>query len=231
MITVDPEKPEKNGPFLVYPVPDFPGIDGRTEHKGFFIVLPVDGRFLDMDDKINWWTGNVSGEKHLLFKVPAWPYFLWPQIGGGQMEAELAKQLPQNIQKSITDSHSLYEVAAKDQSAEFEERKWKYFLLDFSHLPGVGKLTSKPLFADATDKEVLDQDVFEIPFLHDDMENVMHYETVLGFKVAHVDDQGGRKIARSEQKKSAAALKREQARASRNKVAAKKGGDHSMSGA
>ena len=71
VIPVNLNKPEANGPFLVYSVPDFTGAEAGTEFKGYYIVLPVDKRFVDLDDEVNWFTANVVSQGHILFRIPA----------------------------------------------------------------------------------------------------------------------------------------------------------------
>jgi hypothetical protein len=80
-VAVNVEKPECNGPFLVYDVPNMKCIDGvNDECRGFYIILPIDSRFDQMDDETNWYTESVTscGTK-LLFKVPGCPFGLFPK--------------------------------------------------------------------------------------------------------------------------------------------------------
>jgi hypothetical protein len=76
--------------------------------------------------------------------------------------------------------------------------------LDFSSVNDGGELSSKLLFADAGDREVLDLDVIEVPVALDEEGDILHSEyCLLGFKVGCIDPdhgQGGRKVARQEKR-------------------------------
>ena len=213
---VDPDKPETNGPFLIYQVPDFPGAKEGTEHKGFYIIMPVDHRFPDMDEETTWYSAYVSGSHHVLFKFPAWPYALWPKADNGEILYDsILDQVPECVRKSLNNCHAVFDPdgsAGHAGAAEVEARKWEYAMLDFSQIKGIGELSSRVLYDQAGDKDTLDYDLIEVPLYFDsDTSTISHYQTFLGFKVGSVDPEGpsGRKVARSGTKKSALQLKRE----------------------
>ncbi len=108
-------------------------------------------------------------------------------------------------------AHSVFATDSdKSQDLETLSRQWKYFLLDFTGVKDLGELSSKVLFADAGDREVLDYDVIEVPVSVDVNCNIVHSEYLLGFKVGCRDldgEGGGRKVARQGPKKSALANK------------------------
>ena len=202
--------PECNGPFLIYSIPDYVGVDTRTEYKGFYIILPIDSRFAEMDEEVNWYSAKVVGAKQILFQIPAWPYALWPK---GQASAFLytaiANEVADNIKKSMNAAHAVFDDA---DTSVLESRKWRYYLLDFSNVKGIGELSSKVLSDDAGDQEVLEFDLITVPrrWETDQSGNVRvtEEEEFLGFKVAHVDTDGGRKVQRKGAQKSKLAQKR-----------------------
>jgi hypothetical protein len=214
VISVNPNKPECNGPFLIYRVPNFDGAKDGTEFKGFYIILGINKDFLEIDDSTNWFSANVTGTQHLLFRMPAFPYALWPWLKGNVGESFMKiiqDQVPEPVQKAINHAHSVFAPDSDtSKSMETLSRQWKYFLLDFSGVKDVGELSSKVLFADAGDREVLDYDLIEVPVSVNNKGEVVHSEYLLGFKVGCIDpdgEGGGRKVARQEAKKSVLADK------------------------
>ena len=74
-------KPEANGVFLVYGVSDFPAVEeDDTTVRAFYIILPIDHRFPDSDKHKSYFSAHVAGNHHVLFKMPAWPYPLFPDV-------------------------------------------------------------------------------------------------------------------------------------------------------
>ena len=209
MIKVNLDKPESNGPFLLYQVPDFEGAKAGTENKGFYLILQIDFRFVQIDDKINWYTGNVaSGGQHLLFRMPAFPYAFWPWLQNSEEYWKVIQgQLPFPITKAMNDAHSPFDPTSENvESVEVMSRQWKYIMLDFSSVPGVGALSSKVLFDEAGDAEALEFDVLKVPVLDNEISRrVVHTEYFLGFKVVVL--KKGRKVARSEKTRSKLANK------------------------
>jgi hypothetical protein len=190
---VNPEKPEFNGPFLVFPCRGMPAAKRGTEQDGYYILFAVDSRFEDLDGTQDWWTAYVFSLKRILFKVPAWdfPFFPHPNLIGFQQI--LTPQVDESIAKSLTNGFAAMDAT---QASDVQEaRKWKYYVLDFSNVKDLDHLSSKVIFADADDKDSLDFDVIEIPY---DPAKIYN-QTILGFKVAGIPTQGtgSRKVART----------------------------------
>lgn len=211
---VNDKLPECNGPFLVYPVPDFLGVGGRTEYKGFYIFMPIDVRFIEMDEEVTWYSAKVVSGTQVLVQAPAWPFCFWPKGNhSSKLYDRIVSQVDDPVKKSMHNAHSIFDDAEAD-GATLEARKWKYYLLDFSSIKGIGELSSKVLYGDAGEQEILDFDFVNVPrtWTEDSQGNfsVTSQEDFLGFRVANVDDPGGRKVARTGTKKSKLALKRSQ---------------------
>ena len=79
---MDATKPEANGRFIIYDVPDFPGAETGTERRAFYIAFPIDHPFPEGNEEINFYTAFVAGEYHVIFKFPAWPHALYPDLPG-----------------------------------------------------------------------------------------------------------------------------------------------------
>ena len=177
-------------------------------------MLGISRDFLAIDDTTNWFSASVTGTKHILFRIPAFPYYLWPWLKGDAGELlmkTIQDQVPKSVQKALNHTFSVFAPDSDTaQSMETLSRQWKYYLMDFSSTKEVGELSSKVLYADAGEREALDFDVIEVPAEHGKKGELLHSEyLVLGFKVANIDDGegGGRKVARQGPKKSALANK------------------------
>lgn len=197
-------------------MPDLPCIEDGKECKGFYFLLPIDHRYPDYDDTVNWYTGHVVGSSFIMFKVPAFPFALFPVPGTPrQLYDCLANQAPTAIRKSIHAAHSAFDPGADDEdnTALLESRKWRYIQYDFSAVEGIGDLDSKIVYDEAGNKDMLDYDLIEVPLYVDEHNVVTHTQTYLGFRVG--TSALGRKTARSTVKKSKLQLKREQAEAKR----------------
>lgn len=170
-----------------------------------------------MDEEITWYSGNVAGATHLLFRMPAWPYPLWPKaVNSEYLYASITDQVPEPVKKSMNSCHSVFDPSSEDaESAAVEARKWRHVLLDFSKVRGIGELSSKVLFSDAGEKEALDYDLIEVPLHFDNDGNALSYQTLLGFKVGCVDPNSSRKVARTGAIKSKLQQKREAAQRAR----------------
>ncbi len=154
-------------------------------------MLGIDKDFLEIDDSTNWFSANVTGTKHILFRMPSpFPNAFWPWLKGSDGEEfmkNIQDQVPEPVQKAMNHAHSVFAPDLDTaQSMETLSRPWKYYLLDFSVFKDVGEVSSKVLFADAGDREVLDFDVIEEapPVARDEKGDIcLHSEYLLGFKV------------------------------------------------
>ena len=208
-------KPEANGPFLVYDVPDFPGAEAGTEHRGFYILFPIDHRFPEGNIEVNFYTGYVKSDNEVVFKFPAWPYPLYPGLPNTKLLYQaLTSVLPEYVTKSMNNIHAFFDNEHED-TALVESRKWEYVTLDFSQVKGMDELalSSRVLFADAGEKESLDYNYHEVPLYYSGA-SVTHYQAFLGFMVGtkpKEGTQGGRKVKRSAATKSKLHLMKEEA--------------------
>lgn len=132
-------------------------------------------------------------------------------------------QVPPEVQKSMNDCHDKFDESKGGMGLETgagggstlspmdkEARKWMYYILDFSTCKKKqGPISSKLVFADATDKEILDYDLIEVPLVWKNKKaesEILQNETILGFKVGI--DSGARKTKRTTPGMSALAKKR-----------------------
>ena len=189
------------------------GHDGVTEYRGFYCLLPTDNRFAEMDDEITWYSGRVLNSTQVLFRLPAWPFCLWPKGDHSRdLYAQVVSRLSKPIEKSMNAAHAVFDKDDMD-TAVMEARKWKNVILDFSKVKDIGELSSKVIYGDAGEEETLDYDWIQVPhFWTIDQSTgqkcATHNEELLGFKVASVTSEGARKVKRTDKKKSKLAEKR-----------------------
>jgi hypothetical protein len=214
-IQVNMKRP--NGPFLIYDCPDFLA-KKNIQMRAFYMILEIDERYIAMDEGANWYTGRVASPQQVEFRVPAWPFPLFPHLKNDKQEAfwkAFTKAVPASVRKEMTNVHSIFDADNEqlNSAAISEARKWTTFLLDFSKVRGVGELSSSALFADAGPTEKLGFDYISIP-LYDDDGKEIGTQAFLGFKVGvhPPDGEGSRKVSRAGAAKSALALKREAAK-------------------
>ena len=228
-IPVNTDKPEAHGPFHVYHVTGMKGAEEGKEVDGYYILFSLDHRYELIQPDMEWCTAAVSSSgEHIMFKVPGWSFALWPEgsLSRGVYNM-LMPQLPESVQKSINHTHSMFDEAgsgvglesfqsgSKDSLTpmEKESRKWIYYILDFSSCKKKkGPLSSKLVFKDATDKELLDYDLISVPLVWEQQEKkdvrVIQEETILGFRVGI--DAGAKKTKRTAPGMSSLAQKRQQ---------------------
>lgn len=222
-IYVNSEKPECNGPFLIYSVPDFTGLDGTTEYKGYYIVLPTDVRFAELDETVNWYTANVNSDgKSVSVKVPAFPFGMFPNTRHSQfLYNHIMNQVDSCVSRSMNHAHSAFDETEGGamETVQQETRKWKYYTLDFSKCSDFGgTLSSQKLFAEAGERETLDYDLISVPVSWEPAEKpdtvkITREEEYLGFRVANLDkEKEGRKTQRKNVGQSRLAQKRAEKR-------------------
>ena len=220
VISVNLDKPELNHPFLIFETSGLKGVDSDkhgSEFNGFTIILPCDSRFMEIDEEVSWYTATVAAEKHILVRVPAWPFAFWPWHKGGRYRGHnlydsIIGQLDENTVKNVNHIYTAFDAGQEAvESAETMSRKWKYYMLDFSHVKDVGVLSSKVIYDEAGKKELLDFDIISAP-MHISNESpprAYSEEFFVGFKVARLEGDGeeGKKTKRSQPKKSKFAAK------------------------
>jgi hypothetical protein len=215
-----------NGPFMVYDCPDFEA-KANIQMRAFYIVLRIDHRFVELDDNTNFYSARVVGTHQIQFKVPAWPFPLFPHPKNQHSDKfwrALTDQVPRSVRNEMTNVHSVFDGDNMETAASagaIEARKWSTMTLDFTKVKGVGQLSSSAVYADAGKMEALDFDYIELPVYRYDDSTKKHSkideEHFLGFKVGVLapDGEGSRKVGRSAAPKSKLALKREEAAAAR----------------
>ena len=171
MIQVNIWRPERNQEVLVFEVKDIPGVgvNSDTVYHGYNIFLPMDIRFTLDDVKSNHYTACVIADHQVLVTLPGWPYsFLHCR---GDMK------LKKNLVNSMDDACHDY----KDNKAA---RLLKHIVLKF---PKGHVLSSKDIYAKATDDEKLCMELVSIPGKHlalPTLDNTRHYAL---WKVARAD--------------------------------------------
>jgi hypothetical protein len=204
-------RPEVNSPFIIYDVNGLKGAKEGTEvGRAFYMLMEVEPRFLDMDDTTTWYSAHTVGAQ-VHFKVPAWPFPLFPSPLNKKSDEffkSLTEQVPNVVSKAIVHVHSVFDEG-NESTHIVEGRKWKTIILDFSRTKGVGSLSSAMVFADAGDKDMLDYDYLQLP-IYDEKNKIVGNQVFLGFKVGVIppDGDAARKVNRTGPAKSKMAQKK-----------------------
>jgi hypothetical protein len=147
-IYVDPERPARNGPFIIMPVNDIEGIDGKSFFHGYALFYNVDMRWI-LDNPIEEpYSARVFSSNMLSFKCMAWPYSLLA------MHDELQSELPRNIMNAVESEH---------HKCHEDPIGYKYnsYIIEF---PSSQELSSKLINADAGENEELEMDMIELEY-------------------------------------------------------------------
>jgi hypothetical protein len=219
---------KSNGPFIIYDVPDFEA-KKHIQMRVFYIMLGIDERFLRMDENANWYSAKVVAPYQVHFRIPCWPFVLYPHPKNAKSEVfwdAFTSQVPSSVKKEMINVHSIFDADNADtiSSAVIEERKWTNVVLDFSKVKNVGELTSQALYPDAGPNEKVDFDYIELPvFSADNEHKEVGTEAFVAFKVGVLppEGEGSRKVGRAAAPKSALAQKK--AAAAARKAAASAG--------
>lgn len=212
----------ENGPFLIYDCPDFEAKQ-NIQMRAFYIILRIDHRFVELDDNANFYSARVLGAHQIQFRVPAWPFALFPHTKNQNSEEfwkVLTSQVPTSVRNEMINVHSVFDGDNMETAASagaVEARKWSTIILDFSKVKGVGSLSSSAVYPEAGKLEALDFDYMELPVFGGAKGLQIDVEHFLGFKVGVIapDGEGSRKVGRSAVPKSKLALKREEAERAR----------------
>ena len=182
-----------------------------------------------MDSTINWYSAKVIDEATVQFRVPAWPFPMWPWNHnntslalGGPLYTMLQGQLPPCVQKSFNHHHSPWGTKQDGeddvaQTAEILSRMWIYYTIDFSSVKDSGSLRASILNEDPKTGDALDWDLVEVDLGRGDIELE---ETFMGFHVGREMEDGPLKNKRGAAKMSKLGEKIAQREARKQKKAA-----------
>jgi hypothetical protein len=190
LIRVNIRRPERNREVLVFEVKDIEGAKKATVFSGYYIFLPMDIRFTLDDFTSDHYTARVIADHQVLVTLPAWPYSL------------LYNRDDMKLKKNLVNS---MDEARHDYEDNKKSRLLKHLVLEF---PTGHILSSKEIFAKATEDEKLALEIVSIAEGHKlapKLKNTSHYAC---WKVARVDLKASKrgKIEPKQQVSEAAAL-------------------------
>jgi len=154
-IDVDTEKPEANGPFIVYDAGQtIPGVTKEAVgyyYWGYYIFYKMDIRYTLDDPEGVLYKGHLSAFDTIQLSVPAWDYNHLKNRDAFEKEDNVGP----NVIDAMDDSHDRY---LKEKAERFS----KHYKLKFKN----HTLSAKTISADATDDEIVPWDIVKCPWKH-----------------------------------------------------------------
>ena len=74
LINVNIDHPEANREVLVFPLKDIKGVKTGSLYYGYYIMVPMDIRFILDDQTVNRYKAQVFADHQVLLAIPSWPY-------------------------------------------------------------------------------------------------------------------------------------------------------------
>jgi hypothetical protein len=192
LINVNIDRPEANREVLVFPLKEIEGVKPGSHYYGYYIMYPMDIRYILDDETIEHYKARVFSTNQVLLTVPAWPYS--PLYNREEIRG--------NVQDIVTDAMDNARHWFEENKAS---RKCKHLLLEF---PSGHALGGKEIYEEATDDEELEIELIPVVYSHrkiPNSTNTLHYAA---WKVYRTDirptKQG--KVDHKENKSKGAAL-------------------------
>lgn len=154
-IQVETQQAEDNGPFLIYDlgqVVDGVGNDDSRQFYGYAICLKIDIRFVLDEPQSKMYRARVSSENELIITVPAWDY-------NHLHERDLFAGEPKAEQILVDAIDNAIDEYAQNTPARAVRNYKLVFPVDH-------RLSSKTIFANATEDEWLEAVVLPIEWTH-----------------------------------------------------------------
>jgi hypothetical protein len=150
LIQVNTGRAESNGEASVFSLKDIPGVKSGMMYYRYYIVLPLDIRFVRDNVTLEHYKARVFTDNQVLVSFPSDQY--------------LALYNCKEIMKSVP----LHKTNAMDDDRHsFEEHKevcrWKHILLEFPH---GNKLSGKEIYSDAGNGKDLELEIIPIQYNH-----------------------------------------------------------------
>jgi len=166
--------------YSVDDLPEKPGKDGNPTgyvYKGFFVLLPIDPRFIeDNPEGPRFYYSRCMTSRQMMIRMPAWNYTVLNQ----QAAIEIGSSRP--MTNSIIDAMDItrngYKELLKKQPQT--DLQWKVLNLNFD---APVQLSSSVIYDGAGDAEVVEWDYIDVT---DSKGQTVHFA---GFRVARTDIQ------------------------------------------
>ena len=150
LINVNVDHPEANREVLVFPLKEIEGVKTGTSYYGYYIMVPMDVRFILDDQTIEHYKARLFANHQVLLTVPSWQYS--PLYN----RDEIVKKVATNVTDVMDNARHAYE----DNKAS---RRWKHLLLEF---PSPHELSSKLIYDEAGDDEELALELVPFHYSH-----------------------------------------------------------------
>ena len=193
LITVNTDRPECNREVLVFPLQDIKGVKVGSHYFGYYIMFPMDIRYVLDNETIEHYKARVFSANRVLLSVPAWPYS--PLYN----RDEIAGKVTDVVNNAMDDARHSFEENKTS-------RMWKHLILEF---PSEQNLAGKEIYQDAGEDEELELEFVPFVYTHTKFpsgrSNTLHYAA---WKVCRTDIRPTKrgKVDQKENKSKGASL-------------------------
>jgi hypothetical protein len=154
-INVDVEKPEANGPFIIYDVGQT--IEGVGKDSlgynfyGYFVFYKMDLRWTVDEPERVFYKCHLSSYDTMQVTVPAWDYTHYMNRDDFEKQSNVGS----NVIEAMDDAHDRF-------GKKKDERFSKHYKLTFKD----HTLSAKTISLEATDDEIVPWDIVKVPWKH-----------------------------------------------------------------
>lgn len=170
VIPVNTDRPEDNREVQIFGLKDIDGLATGSQYFGYYIVHPMDLRYISRDQTIEHYKARVFTNNQILLTVPSWSFTLLMN------RDEISPHVKPNVTDAMDDARHSFE----DNK---ESRRWKHLLLEF---PSDQTLSAKEIYVDAGEDEELELEIVPVTFI-DDIDGKEKRVDFAGFTVARTD--------------------------------------------
>jgi hypothetical protein len=174
-IRVNPVYPERNGPFMIFPVNDIEGVEANKVFPGFAILFEADVRhgFDSRNDQVEYFSARTFPPNKVLIRVPSWPYCLYSNADRAQLQASLN---PNYMNALDSMRNNFFDNR--------EQRMWRHYLLEFEPFH---QLSARVIFRDASDDHNLPAKIIPIKYTHPQMKGIYNVKHYMCYSVARIE--------------------------------------------
>jgi len=182
-IQVNTKCPEANREVQIYDLERIEGVGDKKNQlfKGFWMLLPIDIRFILDDTATTHWMARVFNDNTVMLSIQALNYSALYD------RDQFEKRVSENALEAMDNAH--HEVV-DETGAIREERKWKHLYLEFDNDV---KLSAKEINEFAGEEGKLDLQLIPVTASHPKNKAIKHTAMCAAWKVARLDQKARKK--------------------------------------
>ncbi|CAB9506771.1 unknown protein [Seminavis robusta] len=196
-IKVNTERPEANREAGIYELDRIAGAGDKKNqlYSGFWIVLPIDIRFILDDMSAAHWSARIIAKNKILLSTQAWNYSCLYD------RDEFKKNVQPNELEALDGAH--HDIYDESSGEIKEDRKWKHLVLEF---PERVKLSAKEIYGDSGEDDKLELQLLPVTVTHPKQPKLKYTSMFAAWKVARVDIRARKKgkVGKKDKKSDAA---------------------------